>query len=140
MAVGTAREQGVASTPTDLRIHVVLDFDGTITVRDTGDDLFRTFGEFEPIHSQLLAGEMSVREYYKASAQRLRAGLQPAEINDFALSREVDPGFAALVDLCRDNGAHVIVASDGFDAYISPLLESVGYGAGTKEFADLPNS
>ena len=106
----------------------MLDFDGTITVRDTGDDLFRTFGEFEPLHSQLLAGEMSVREYYKASAQRLRQDLRPDEITAFALTRDVDPGFAALVDLCRDNGAHVIVASDGFDAYIGPLLESVGYG------------
>ena len=113
----------MASTPTDRRVHLVLDFDGTITVRDTGDDLFRTFGQFEPIHSQLLDGEMSVAEYYRRSAAMLRTGLTLDEVHDWADQREVDPGLVDLVALCHRHNVNVVVASDGFDVYIHSILE-----------------
>jgi len=118
----------VASTPTDRRVHLVLDFDGTITVRDTGDDLFRTFGQFEPIHSQLLDGEMSVAEYYRRSAAMLKADLTPEEVRTWADERQIDPGLADLVALCRRHGVRVVVASDGFDAYIRPILDRAAIG------------
>jgi len=119
----------VASTPTDRsRVHLVLDFDGTITVRDTGDDLFRTFGQFEPIHSQLLQGEMSVAEYYRRSTALLTSNLTPDEVRTWANERVIDPGLADLVHLCRRYDVHVVVASDGFDAYITPILERAEIG------------
>ncbi len=110
------------------QVHVALDFDGTITVGDTGDDLFRTFGAFEPLHSQLLGGQMSVAEYYLRAVRSLTADATPQAVHSFALGRQVDPGFLALVELCERHRAHVSVVSDGFDVYITPILEQAGCG------------
>ena len=123
-----ARRVAVASTPTDRRLHLFLDFDGTITVRDTGDDLFRTFGQFEPIHSELLNGEMTVATYYRRSAVMLRDELTLEAIHEWANTREVDAGLQDLVALCRLYGVQVAVASDGFNVYIEPILERSGVG------------
>lgn len=121
-----ARQLAVASTPTDARIHLVLDFDGTVTLKDTGDELFRTFGQFEPIHTELLNGQMSVAEYYRRSVAMLPPDLSPESIHTWALSYEVDPGLQSLVALCQRNSVKVSIASDGFDAYIGPILEQAG--------------
>jgi len=121
----------VASTPTDRRIHLVLDFDGTITLRDTGDELFRTFGQFEPIHTELLDGQMTVAEYYRRSVAMLPAELTPEQVHAWALTMDVDPGMEALVALCRRNRILVAIASDGFDVYIEPILRQAG-------LADIP--
>lgn len=108
-------------------VHVVLDFDGTITTSDTGDDLFRTFGAFEPLHSQLLDGQMTVAEYYRRVVGTLTPEATPEAVLAFALQRDVDPGMRSLVELCQHHHAAVSVVSDGFDVYITPILEQTGY-------------
>lgn len=121
----------VDSTPTTKHeplVHVALDFDGTITVRDTGDDLFRTFGQFEPLHSDLLNGAMTVAEYYQRSVRALTPEATPESLQAFALQRDVDPGMQALIDLCSQNHVRVSIVSDGFDVYIRPILEQFGCG------------
>ena len=118
----------VASTNTERRIHVAIDFDGTITVDDVSDELFKTYGQFEPIHTQLLDGEMSVAEYYRRSLEMVNDALTVEELRKFALERAPDPGFKDLVDLCLENNIDVYVVSDGFDSYIEPVLENAQVG------------
>lgn len=115
----------MASTPTDRNLHLFLDFDGTITVEDTGDRLFQTFGSFEPVHTQLLNGEFSVREYYVRSVALLRER-DPAQIKAWALTMAVDPGFTSLLSWCRTQQIIPHIVSDGFDIYINPILQREG--------------
>lgn len=121
----------MGSTPTrpnTKKIHVVLDFDGTVSVDDVGDLLFKTFGQFEPIHSELLEGKISVAEYYRQSVQLLNDTCTPEKLLEWAIDCEVDPGFVDLVKLCRDREASVSIVSDGFDVYIKPIIEKAGVG------------
>lgn len=118
----------MASIPTDRTVHLFLDFDGTITVEDTGDVMFQTFGSFEPIHTQLLNGEISVAEYYERSVALLQ-DCPPDVLQTWALQRDVDPGFRSLLDWSYDHNFNVHVVSDGFDAYIKPILARQGAGS-----------
>ena len=106
--------------------HLFLDFDGTISNGDIGDELFRTFGSFEPVHSQLIAGDFSVAEYYRQSVALLRSDCTPEAIVEFCDGQSLDAGFAPLVDWYASVDIAVTVVSDGFDAYISPLLKKSG--------------
>lgn len=109
-------------------IRLFIDFDGTITRQDVGDALFQTFGSFEPIHSELLQGKHTVATYYHQSASLLRSDATPEAIQQFALSREVDPYVVALFTWCASNAIDVTVVSDGFNVYIDPILSSIGFG------------
>ncbi len=100
-----------------------IDFDGTIATNDVGDELFKTFGEFEPVHTQLLDGQFGVAEYYQRSAALLRHDVTLHTVREFAARQHVDPGFASLLRLCASHGVDVTVVSDGFDVYIEPILE-----------------
>ncbi|MCX6141508.1 MAG: MtnX-like HAD-IB family phosphatase [Candidatus Kapabacteria bacterium] len=106
--------------------HLFLDFDGTISIGDIGDKLFQTFGSFEPVHSQLIAGEFSVAEYYRRSVALLPEGCTPATLEAFANEQSLDPGFVPLVTWSKRSGIDVTIVSDGFDVYIEPLLRASG--------------
>jgi 2,3-diketo-5-methylthio-1-phosphopentane phosphatase len=109
-------------------IRLFIDFDGTITRDDVGDVLFQTFGAFEPIHSELLAGKHTVASYYRHATKLLRNDATPETIREFALRREVDPYVVSLFTWCEANGVDITVVSDGFDVYIEPILSLIGYG------------
>src|ERR1041384_7433089 len=53
-------------------LHIFCDFDGTISGRDIGYDLFATFGRQEPWHTQLLDRTLPIREYWLAMARNPR--------------------------------------------------------------------
>jgi 2-hydroxy-3-keto-5-methylthiopentenyl-1-phosphate phosphatase len=116
----------VASTSTDRRIVVALDFDGTISRADVSDALFERFGEFASLHDDLLQGKLTVADYYLAACASMKGRLTEEALRSFVDEQEVDSGLVDLVTLCRDSGCTVIVVSDGFDAYIRPLLQRVG--------------
>lgn len=106
--------------------HLFLDFDGTISIGDIGDKLFQTFGSFEPVHSQLMAGEFSVAEYYRRSVALIATNNTPSTLEVFANEQSIDPGFVPLVTWSKRAGIDVTIVSDGFDVYIEPLLQESG--------------
>jgi 2-hydroxy-3-keto-5-methylthiopentenyl-1-phosphate phosphatase len=108
-------------------IRLFLDFDGTVAINDVGDAFFQTFGQFEPVHSELLAGKHSVAEYYSISASLLRGATTDA-LRTFLASQELDPAVPDLIRWCEEVGIHVAIVSDGFDIYIKPMLQAAGLG------------
>ncbi|HBB26256.1 MAG TPA: hypothetical protein DCZ59_08330 [Bacteroidetes bacterium] len=109
-----------------MRVHVFLDFDGTISVNDIGDELISTFGSFEPLHRLLLDRQITVAEYYRRAAASFTHDALPETVSAFALTQHLDPGIGPLVEWCRANNVPVTVVSDGFDVYIQPLLTEAG--------------
>ncbi len=107
---------------------VFTDFDGTIAVSDIGDAMFGQYGDtavctksFEEYRS----GKIDARDCWRAGF--LTVGpVTKEEFTAFALSHPVDRHFAPFVDFCRTNAIPVTVLSDGFDAYIDPVLEREG--------------
>ncbi|MFP4527433.1 MAG: MtnX-like HAD-IB family phosphatase [Candidatus Kapaibacterium sp.] len=108
------------------KLMVYVDFDGTITRKDIGDELFIRMGEFEPYNSMLKAREIDIKEYWRILFEKLRPEATPESIEQFALSCEIDPYFSKFAEFCREQGIPIAIVSDGFDSYIRPILEAHG--------------
>lgn len=109
-----------------MAIHLFLDFDGTISQNDVGDAIVREFGAFELLHGSLLAGEISVGQYYHRAVESFTHACTPETLTSFVLQQDLDPGAAPLVDWAHGENIPVHVVSDGFDVYIRPLLDRAG--------------
>lgn len=106
-------------------IRLFLDFDGTLATNDVGDELFRTFGDFDRLHAELLRGEYSVAEYYRRSAASL-TDVSEERFARFIDTQALDSGAEQLIAWASHEAIPVVVVSDGFDHYIEPLLRREG--------------
>lgn len=104
-------------------LHVFCDFDGTISRKDIGDAFIQHFGEFEPHHGRLLAGEIRVAEYWRIALSTFGPDAGEEAIRAFARQQELDPYFAEFREFCRRRGIPLTIVSDGFDTYIETLLD-----------------
>lgn len=104
-------------------ISLVLDFDGTIAAADVGDAICDEFAppSWRDIDQAWLRGELSLPEAQRRMWPLVRCA--EAELRAF-LGRigALRPGFAELMDLCRERRVEVVVASGGFDLYLDILL------------------
>lgn len=129
MLAGLARLPDVVFTCTNdasMTVRLFIDFDGTISIGDVGDALVQTFGAFEPLHSDLLAGRYTVAEYYRHAAASFSPEATSSAVSDFVASRQLDSGLVPLFRWCGEQSIPITVVSDGFDVYIKPLLERAG--------------
>ncbi|MDZ4745019.1 MAG: HAD-IB family phosphatase [bacterium] len=107
-------------------VRVFIDFDGTIAKNDVSDEFFIAHNAFEPARTELAEGSISVAEYYRRACAALPAELTDADVAAFALTQEVDTGFASLVAWCDAHTIPISVVSDGFLNYILPSLKQAG--------------
>lgn len=120
------REGGRERVLRVLNARIFIDFDNTVTIGDTGNELVQSFGTFQPFHADLHAGKHSVAEYYRLIASTLRADATPAALHAWALQAQVDASFSKLVAWAASVHIPFTVVSDGFDVYIHPILEQLG--------------
>lgn len=104
-------------------ISVFVDFDGTVTKKDIGDKLFIDYGDFQPWHSMLVDGEIDIRTYWYKVIASLDKDLTLKKIAEYALQFDVDPYFKQFVAYCREMNYSLRIVSDGFDAYIKPIMQ-----------------
>lgn len=132
--------------PADLDLattSVFLDFDGTISLVDTGLHLLQRLGRpgWEEIDAEFRRGEIPSRICLLDEWDHL----DPDEERLTAVAREVpiDPAAPALVAALRDAGAEVLVVSDGFgfrarevaaDLGVPVLTNAVDWSTGRLEF------
>jgi len=101
----------------------VLDFDGTVTKKDIGDEICERFAPptWRDIDAAWIRNEISLPE-----AQRRMWALARARRDEaVAYAREVGQareGLEALIARVRDAGGALWLASGGFDFYIEALL------------------
>ena len=103
---------------------IFCDFDGTITRKDSGDDFFRVFGQFEQLHSALMQGTYTVAEYYKQICSTLRIPSQEA-VQSFSDNCEIDAYFTQFLEYIQSKNWACTIVSDGFDAYIKQILNRI---------------
>ncbi len=103
---------------------VILDFDGTITLKDVGYFVTLNFAR-ESISEASEAferGEISIRELATVELNSLREKDHPAMRKAAVETAEIRRGFPEFVQFCRDNSIPVEVASSGMKFYIDALL------------------
>jgi 2-hydroxy-3-keto-5-methylthiopentenyl-1-phosphate phosphatase len=105
---------------------VFLDFDGTMTVTDTGVHVLERLGAsgWQDIDELYAAGVIGSRE----CLEREWALLPKDEgvLRAVTAEVELDPALEPLVDDLRAAGAEVVVVSDGFGFYASEVCERLG--------------
>lgn len=104
---------------------VFVDFDGTITKKDVGEELFIEFGNRE--FSKKLIDDwnndlVEPRFGWKALCDSVPKA-DRAVMKDFLTTVEIEKSFNKFVSYCRENCFELRIISDGFDFYIKTILE-----------------
>ncbi|NNF05918.1 MAG: HAD-IB family phosphatase, partial [Candidatus Eisenbacteria bacterium] len=104
----------------------LIDFDGTVSLQDVGNGLFRTFtgGDWVQVVELWKAGEISGRECLIRECGFARATYD--QVIEFADQQEIDPHFASFVQEARARGWRVRIVSDGLEVYITRILSRYG--------------
>jgi 2-hydroxy-3-keto-5-methylthiopentenyl-1-phosphate phosphatase len=103
--------------------NLVLDWDGTVTERDTLDLVLERFGDgeiYERAEAELEAGRMTLNEVISAEFAAVTAPLDEV-VRHVVEHARVRPGFAELARARRP-----LVVSSGFRELIEPVLEREG--------------
>lgn len=110
-------------------IRVFCDFDGTMTVEDVGNRLFRTFaGESaESIVREYRAGRINARECLRQECAALGV-IRPETIREFAVQWSLDAFAQEFVQFCRSREIPLTIVSDGLDLYVEPILAKANLG------------
>jgi 2-hydroxy-3-keto-5-methylthiopentenyl-1-phosphate phosphatase len=104
-------------------VRLVLDFDGTVTERDTLHLVLSEFGDREVYaraEAELDAGRMTLNDVISAEFATVTTSLDEVVAHVVEHAR-VRPGFAALA-----RARHPLVVSSGFHELIEPVLEREG--------------
>lgn len=106
---------------------IVVDFDGTITERDTLVQIVQAQAPdvFDQVEADLDAGRITLRECIRREFQAVRGDHDQIVAEAVARAR-VRPGFAELVVAAQAAGDRVVVVSSGFEAIIRPVLDQAG--------------
>ncbi len=114
--------QELLDTQSFTNISVFSDFDGTIALKDIGDEIFIKFGRIEPFHTRLFENKITIYDYWHKLCDNLDEGVSRQDLIDFALCCGIDPNFKTFAEFCRKNEINLTVLSDGFDTYIDAIL------------------
>ncbi len=104
---------------------VFTDFDGTITISDIGDELFRHFANLEICENafeEYRNGNISAKECWTRGWKSIPHITEKA-IQEFVLQQKIDTSFHTFVHYCKEKNIPLTIVSDGFDKYINPILE-----------------
>lgn len=103
---------------------LVLDFDGTVTDRDIGDEICDRFAppSWREIDAAWVRSEISLPEAQRRMWAEVRCGRDEAIAHARAIGH-LRPGLDALLDRVDGAGGASWLASGGFDFYIEALLD-----------------
>lgn len=114
----------VAST-----LHVLLDFDGTITAKDVLDELIFKFAgddSWKQVEVEWQAGRIGSRECLTREFDCVR--VTPGELAAFLKQIPIDPGLVNLLSLLRREEIEFAILSDGIELFIRTILARAGAG------------
>jgi len=110
------------------KIKLYIDFDGTVTRRDVGNEFFRHFGgeQCDRIVSEYRSEKISAQECFRGEAAAMRP-FSLEEARALLAQQEVDGTFSSLVTFCRQHAIDLSIVSDGLDFYIQEILTVRGF-------------
>ncbi|MFA7326280.1 MAG: MtnX-like HAD-IB family phosphatase [Candidatus Kapaibacterium sp.] len=105
-------------------IKVFCDFDGTITLQDVGNELFKGVEEFENLNRLFIEEKLTIYEYWHKLCSKLPEGTSTEMIREQSRKFEIDPYFKSFVEFCEQNKIKLYIVSDGYDVYINEILSN----------------
>lgn len=93
---------------------VFIDFDGTISINDLTDEIFKQNGDFDYHIKRFLNKEITIFEYWNEFAKILPIDLD-SYLKEFLRNQEIDAYFELFVRYCVDNSIQVAIVTDNFD-------------------------
>jgi 2-hydroxy-3-keto-5-methylthiopentenyl-1-phosphate phosphatase len=108
-------------------VKIFLDFDGTITKSDVGDQLFEKFGgavckSFVSDYRRGLISAVSCFRLESVACGEVHIKL----FDDFILKQKIDPSVKDFLVFCEKSGFGCYIVSDGMDYYIEKILTHNG--------------
>ena len=110
---------------TNRQFKIFIDFDGTITKNDVGEEIFRKFLDQDVVNKiveDLKNDKITARMCWEKLCKSIH-GVNKKEFDEFILSQEIDSTLHNFVDYCERNAFQIFVLSDGFDYYIEKILQ-----------------
>lgn len=115
----------MTKTQTEKVFKIFVDFDGTITKLDVGENLFRKFGDevsVKEIIDNYLSEKISSKEMWLSLCKSATI-TEKQQLFDFIDSIEIDETFIEFSEYCKSNNFGLYILSDGFDLYIDRILK-----------------
>ncbi len=109
-------------------IKIFIDFDGTITKQDIGEEFFLHFGNRETAENIIKEWEEGLINS-RIVWERLFESLPEISIEqaiNYIDTFSTDDYFSDFLVFCKENNFELMVLSDGFDLYIDRVLEKAG--------------
>jgi 2-hydroxy-3-keto-5-methylthiopentenyl-1-phosphate phosphatase len=108
----------------------VVDFDGTITERDTLVEIVQSQAPdvFQQLEDDLDAGRITLRQCIEREFEAVR-GEHDQIVSEAVRHVRVRRGFAEFVTAALAAGHRLVVVSSGFESIIRPVLEAAGVPA-----------
>lgn len=107
-------------------MHILCDFDGTISCRDSTDLVLERLADsrWRLLEEDWLSGRLSAAECMLGQTSLIGGSL--ADLDAVLDEVELDPGFVAFVCWCDERSLPVRIASDGVDYFIARTLRRHG--------------
>lgn len=110
---------------TDKKFKIFIDFDGTVTINDVGESIFRKFLDEKNVNrivEDLLTDKISARECWEQLCDAV-SGIDSTLLDEFIMLQKVDATLHNFIEFCDENNLPVFILSDGFDYYIERILK-----------------
>ena len=109
-------------------IHILCDFDGTISLDDTTDTLLKSFAKngWEDIEEQWENGIIGSQLCMKNQIELL--DMSVSDFHSCLDKIELDSSFLDLLNFCTNNDIQLTIVSDGLDLAIQYLLQKNNLG------------
>jgi 2-hydroxy-3-keto-5-methylthiopentenyl-1-phosphate phosphatase len=110
-------------------VRIFCDFDGTVCLRDVGEQFFREFaGEKAEVNvRRLLSGEITMQMWFMELCNAIPS-ITRDELLKYVDQFSVDPHFSEFVSFCTDHDVPVTILTDGLDVYVERVLSNGGVG------------
>ncbi|MBI4488256.1 MAG: HAD-IB family phosphatase [Deltaproteobacteria bacterium] len=106
------------------KLIVFVDFDGTITLRDTNEAILVRFTDGERwkvIEEEWVRGNISSQEHFRQHFDLISADLNSL-VSYVYNESAIDPAFHDFARYCSERQIELVILSDGFDVFIEAVL------------------
>jgi len=107
---------------------VFIDFDGTITTKDVGEEFILKFGDPDKAYEIIklwLSGEITSIQTWERLCETVK-NPDITELDKFISEIEIDHYLLEFIEYCNVNNIEIVVLSDGLDYYIERIMQKNG--------------
>jgi len=117
------RDVEIKEAQFEMKLAVLSDFDGTVTLNDTFQNVLEKFGQGDrrAVDDQYVKGEITLEECLRRQGGMVRAS-KPQVLDELDQVTKFRHGFDNLAEYCRTNQHPLVLVSAGLDFVIKHFL------------------